>query len=79
MDRATVPARAEPVGARERGRDQGRGDPGHRLAWALTDLAAFTRLLRGEHRRGADADKALAGLRSILAGREPSPYGAHAS
>ena len=47
----------------------------YRLLWALTDVAAFTARLRGRHRRDADSDRALAGLRSILAGREPSPYG----
>jgi hypothetical protein len=45
----------------------------YRLLWALTDMAAFTLQLRGEHRRDADAKKALAGLRSILNGREPFP------
>jgi spectinomycin phosphotransferase len=43
--------------------------------WALTDLAASTHRLRHEHRPGADADRALAVVRSILAGREPAPYG----
>ncbi len=47
----------------------------YRLLWALTDVAAFTRQLRGEHRRDADAEKALAALRSTLGGREPVPYG----
>jgi spectinomycin phosphotransferase len=47
----------------------------HRLLWALTDLAAFTRQLRREHQRDTDAERALTGLRDILAGREPSPYG----
>jgi spectinomycin phosphotransferase len=47
----------------------------YRLLWALSDLAAFTAQLRGEHRRDADADKALAALHSILSGREPAPYG----
>jgi spectinomycin phosphotransferase len=47
----------------------------YRRLWALTDLAAFTRQLRGEHRRDADAERALRGLRSILGGREPAPYG----
>jgi spectinomycin phosphotransferase len=47
----------------------------YRLLWALTDVAAFTVQLRGRHRRDADADKALAALRSILNGPEPSPYG----
>jgi len=44
--------------------------------WALTDLAACTRQLRYGHQRGADTDRALAAIRSILAGREPAPYGA---
>ena len=51
----------------------------YRLLWALSDLAAFTAQLRGEHRADADADKALAAIRSILARREPSPYGSVAS
>jgi spectinomycin phosphotransferase len=47
----------------------------YRELWALTDVTAFTVQLRGEHRRSADAERALAGLRSVLDGREPSPYG----
>ena len=47
----------------------------YRLLWALSDVAAFTRQLRGEHRRSADAGWALTGLRNILDGREPAPYG----
>jgi spectinomycin phosphotransferase len=47
----------------------------YRLLWALTDVAAFTVQLRREHQRDADAQKALAALRSVLNGREPSPYG----
>jgi spectinomycin phosphotransferase len=47
----------------------------YRRLWALTDLAAFARRLRGEHRRDADAERAFGGLRSILGGREPAPYG----
>lgn len=47
----------------------------YRLLWALTDLAAFTARVRREHKRDADAARALAALRSILAGHEPSPYG----
>lgn len=47
----------------------------YRLLWALTDVAAFTVQLRGQHRRDADAEKALAALPSTLNGREPSPYG----
>jgi len=46
----------------------------YRLLWALRDVAAFTAQLRGEHRQDANAEWALAGLGSILAGREPSPY-----
>jgi spectinomycin phosphotransferase len=46
-----------------------------RLAWALTDLAAFTTLLRGPHDRHTDTERSLAGLRLILAGEEPRPYG----
>ena len=48
----------------------------YRLLWALSDVAAFTAQLRAEHRRDADAEKALAALRSLLDGREPDPYGA---
>jgi spectinomycin phosphotransferase len=48
----------------------------HRLLWALTDLAAFTVQLRGEHQLDADAERALASVRRILRGHEPSPYGA---
>jgi hypothetical protein len=47
----------------------------HRLLWALSDVAAFTHELRDAHRGGADAERALAGLRDVLAGREPAPYG----
>jgi len=47
----------------------------HRLMWALTDVAAYTADLRGDHQPGADADRALAAVRSILGGGEPSPYG----
>jgi spectinomycin phosphotransferase len=47
----------------------------YRLLWALTDVAAFTARLRGEHKRDGDTDKALAALRSIVNGREPAPYG----
>jgi spectinomycin phosphotransferase len=55
----------------------------HRLLWALSDVAAFTAQLRDEQAgwhsagadAGADADRALAALRSILDGHEPSPYG----
>jgi spectinomycin phosphotransferase len=47
----------------------------YRLLWALTDVAAYTLQLRDEHQHGPDADQALAGLRSILNGREPTPYG----
>ncbi|HEY4611028.1 MAG TPA: phosphotransferase, partial [Ilumatobacteraceae bacterium] len=46
----------------------------HRLMWALTDIAAYTLQLRDEHQAGADADRALAAIRSILHGGEPSPY-----
>lgn len=48
---------------------------GYRLLWALTDVAAFTVELRRPHRRDADGEHALRGLRSILSGAEPSPYG----
>jgi spectinomycin phosphotransferase len=47
----------------------------HRLMWALTDLAAYTVQLRQHHRQDADAERALAAIRSILQGRQPSPYG----
>jgi spectinomycin phosphotransferase len=47
----------------------------YRLLWALTDIAAFTARLRGEHQRDGDAEKALAALSSVVNGREPSPYG----
>jgi len=47
----------------------------YRLLWALTDAAAFTVQLRRPHRHDADAERALAGLRSILNGHEPAPYG----
>lgn len=45
------------------------------LLWALTDVAAFTVQLRGEHELDADGEHALEGLRSILVGNEPAPYG----
>jgi spectinomycin phosphotransferase len=48
----------------------------YRLLWALTDLAAFSVQLRGEHQLDADAERALASVRRILSGHEPSPYGA---
>jgi spectinomycin phosphotransferase len=47
----------------------------YRRLWALSDLVAYTRQLRREHQRSADADRALAAVRSILSGREPAPYG----
>jgi spectinomycin phosphotransferase len=47
----------------------------YRRLWALSDLVACTRQLRREHQRSADADRALAAVRSILSGREPAPYG----
>lgn len=47
----------------------------YRLLWALTDLAAFSVQLRSEHQVDADAERALAAVRSILGGHEPSPYG----
>jgi spectinomycin phosphotransferase len=50
----------------------------YRLLWALSDVAAFTAQLREEHRQDPDAEKALTGLSSILAGREPTPYGSQA-
>ena len=49
------------------------------LVWALTDVAAFSVQLRRNHRDDADADRALAGLRSILNGQEPAPYGTASS
>jgi len=48
---------------------------GFRLLWALSDVAAFVRLLRAEHDVNTDTEHALAGLRSILARAEPAPYG----
>ncbi|MHB8467387.1 MAG: phosphotransferase family protein [Acidimicrobiales bacterium] len=50
----------------------------YRLLWALSDVAAFTAQLREEHRLDPDAENALASLISILAGREPAPYGSPA-
>lgn len=47
----------------------------YRLLWALTDLAAFTSELRRPHAENADATKALNGIRLLLGGREPAPYG----
>lgn len=49
----------------------------YRLAWKLTDLAAFTAQLRASHGREQDLDTewALRGVDNILAGYEPSPYG----
>jgi spectinomycin phosphotransferase len=46
----------------------------YRLLWALTDIAAFTVELRGEHCDDVDTRRALVGLRSILGGAEPLPY-----
>jgi len=47
----------------------------YRLLWALTDLAAFTSELRRPHADHADTTRALQGIRSVLGGREPAPYG----
>jgi spectinomycin phosphotransferase len=47
----------------------------YRLLWALTDVAAFTTRLRGQHQRDSDADRVLAALRSTLDRTEPAPYG----
>jgi len=47
----------------------------HRLMWSLTDLAAYSLQLRNEHEAGADSDRALAAVRSILGGEQPTPYG----
>ena len=47
----------------------------HRLMWSLTDLAAYTLQLRNEHQEGADSDRALAAVRSIVGGEPPTPYG----
>ena len=47
----------------------------YRLMWSLTDLAAYTLQLRREHQHGADSDRALAAIRSILDGDEPQPHG----
>jgi spectinomycin phosphotransferase len=47
----------------------------YRLIWALADLAAFTVQLRSEHDGNADAENALAAIKAILNGQEPSPYG----
>jgi len=45
-----------------------------RLAWALTDLAAFSALLRGPHDGNTDTERSLVGLQRIIAGSEPRPY-----
>ena len=47
----------------------------YRRLWALADLASFTVLLRGQHRRHTDTERSLVALRQILAGTEPAPYG----
>ena len=47
----------------------------HRLMWSLTDLAAYTLQLYNDHEEGADSDRALAAVRSILGGEPPTPYG----
>jgi spectinomycin phosphotransferase len=47
----------------------------YRNLWALTDIAAFTHQLRSGHRRDADTERALSGLRSVLERHEPAPYG----
>ena len=47
----------------------------YRLLWALTDLAAFTAELRRPHTANADTAKALRGIRLVLGGSEPAPYG----
>jgi spectinomycin phosphotransferase len=46
-----------------------------RLAWALTDLAAFTARLKGPHEDQTDVRRSLVGMRQIIAGFEPKPYG----
>ena len=48
-----------------------------RRAWRLSDLAAFTGLLRGPHRRSADTERAWLALRQTVAA-DPSPYRAAA-
>jgi spectinomycin phosphotransferase len=45
------------------------------LAWALTDLAAFTARLRSPHTRNADTERTWSAVQLLLAGREPAPYG----
>lgn len=47
----------------------------YRLTWALTDVALFTDALRGDHGRDRVTEKSWTGLRGILAGSEPAPYG----
>jgi len=42
----------------------------YRLAWTLTDVAAYTGQLRSAHRRSRDAERALTALRKSL---EPEP------
>ena len=50
----------------------------YRLLWAATDVAGCTAQLRTEHKRDADAERALDALRSIFAGAEPAPFGFYA-
>jgi len=45
------------------------------LVWALSDLAAFTALLRGAHEEHTDTKRSLVALRQIITGSEPKPYG----
>jgi spectinomycin phosphotransferase len=42
----------------------------YRLAWTLTDVAAYTGQLRSAHRHSRDTERALAALRKSL---EPEP------
>lgn len=51
----------------------------YRLAWGLTDLAAFVGRLRAPHGRDPDTERAWTGIQAILASVEPAPYGARAT
>jgi spectinomycin phosphotransferase len=56
------------------GASGGAGDT-YLLAWALTDLASYTAVLRAPHREDADTERAMRAIESIIAGDEPAPYG----
>jgi spectinomycin phosphotransferase len=47
----------------------------YRLAWILTDLASYLKVVRVPHDHGADAQHAATMVQRLLTEKEPSPYG----